>query len=177
MRNTMRRTVWAAGLVFLVLGALAAPTASAQSTETLEVLESGETLIVNTLITDGGNLKVITETLVAVDGCSEKVTITTETLVTDTIPVVPTQEYESRSESLAPVVRPTLTTTVTEEERERDCDEPILEGDEVLGEVILAVTGSDIDTPIAAGAVLIATGGLLVAASKRRRSSQAELAG
>lgn len=152
------------------------PAASAQQTETTEVLDSGQTLVVTTLITDGGDRTVVTERLIAADGCSAQITTTTTTLVTATEPVIPAEEYEGSS-GAAPVVRPALVTDVSESTVELPCEDPTATDDppdEVLGEVILAVTGSDIDVPIAIGAALIGSGGLLVVASKRRRSRDAD---
>lgn len=170
MQKVASRLALATSCLLLAVGAVLAPAASAQLTETNEVLDGGERLVTTTLITDGGDVTVVTERLIAADGCSEEITTTTTTLVGGGEPVIPGGEYESR-DNVVPLTPSTLVTDVTEQTIETPCDPPsATPPDEVLGEVILAVTGSDIDVPIAVGAALIGSGGLLVVASKRRRS-------
>ena len=54
------------------------------------------------------------------------------------------------------------------EENPLDC---VVPEDEVLG-VTLVRTGSDVDKPIALGAMLIGVGGIFVATSKKRRNNE-----
>ena len=163
MRNVARKMCTAVLCAGLSLMLFAVPSASAQLTETSEVLDSGETRVVQTLITDGGNTTVTVERIIA----AEVATTTTEALLGDVLPVAPTEEYENR-QGTASVTRPILETTVTTEENALACSPS--DDDEVLGEVVLALTGSNVDLPIAIGAGLIGVGGLLVAATKKRRS-------
>ena len=67
-------------------------------------------------------------------------------------------EYESREIQ-------TGTEVFSEELIPADCPEVIV--DEVLG---LAITGSNVNMPVAVGASLIGAGGLLVAAARKRRN-------
>lgn len=178
MQILIRRLFTGATCLLLALGGMVASAgpASAQATETTEVLESGETLVTSTLITNNGNDTIVTETLISADGCRATITTTTTSVVSNSAPVIPFEEYEGRGGS-APASRPTLITDVTTTEEERSCSPPLTlddpgdpaDPDEVLGEVVLATTGSDIDVPIAVGAGLIGVGGLLVAAAAKRR--------
>lgn len=173
MRQIIRRTIFLLTSFGVAALLLLAPAASAQSTQTTELLDTGETLVTTTLIT--ASQTIVTETVTSADGCTQDITTTTTTLVTDADPVVPTDEYETRTGTES-VVRPSQIVTVTTAQNLLPCDEDevlgiTVEPDEVLGEVVLATTGSNIDMPLAVGAGLIGMGGLLVVASKRRRSS------
>ncbi len=145
------------------------PSVSAQLTETSELLDSGETLKTETLVTLGGKRIVVTETLIAADGCTGNVTTTIEELEAGVDPLIPVEEYDDVTTFRAGVGTDVLVTTVTEEAIELVCNPP-LNPEEVLGisqTPGLAVTGSNVNGPVAAGAVMIGLGGLFVAISKK----------
>ena len=113
-------------------------------------------------------------TVVSADGCSE--TTTTTTTVSTFIGQDPeTETYEEQpppSYQITGVTTESVTTDLP-------CGEPpvptppVVEPpeDEVLG-VTLVRTGSDVDKPIALGAMLIGVGGIFVATSKKRRNNE-----
>ena len=90
-----------------------------------------------------------------VDGECFIATSTSEIVITVTDII---DEYESREIQ-------TGTEVFSEELIPVDCPEVIV--DEVLG---LAITGSNVNMPVAVGASLIGAGGLLVAAARKRRN-------
>ncbi len=90
-----------------------------------------------------------------VDGECFIATSTSEIVITVTDII---DEYESREIQ-------TGTEVFSEELIPADCPEVIV--DEVLG---LAITGSNVNMPVAVGASLIGAGGLLVAAARKRRN-------
>ena len=112
--------------------------------------------------------------VVSADGCSE--TTTTTTTVSTFIGQDPeTETYEEQpppSYQITGVTTESVTTDLP-------CGEPpvptppVVEPpeDEVLG-VTLVRTGSDVDKPIALGAMLIGVGGIFVATSKKRRNNE-----
>ena len=125
-------------------------------------------------------------TVVSADGCSE--TTTTTTTVSTFIGQDPeTETYEEQpppSYQITGVTTESVTTDLP-------CGEPpvptppvveppedevlgvtlVYDEDEVLG-VTLVRTGSDVDKPIALGAMLIGVGGIFVATSKKRRNNE-----
>jgi hypothetical protein len=115
-------------------------------------------------------------TVVSADGCSE--TTTTTTTVSTFIGQDPeTETYEEQpppSYEITGVTTESVTTDLP-------CVEPpedevlgvtlVNDEDEVLG-VTLVRTGSDVDKPIALGAMLIGVGGIFVATSKKRRNNE-----
>jgi hypothetical protein len=125
-------------------------------------------------------------TVVSADGCSETTTTTTtvSTFIgqdpeTETYEEQPPPSYEITgvtTESVTtdlPCVEPPVAEPPVVEPPEDEVLGVTLvnDEDEVLG-VTLVRTGSDVDKPIALGAMLIGVGGIFVATSKKRRNNE-----
>ena len=125
-------------------------------------------------------------TVVSADGCSETTTTTTtvSTFIgqdpeTETYEEQPPPSYqitgvttESVTTDLPCVEPPVAEPPVVEPPEDEVLGVTLVnDEDEVLG-VTLVRTGSDVDKPIALGAMLIGVGGIFVATSKKRRNNE-----
>ena len=150
MRNMIWRATALAMCSFMGLALFAAPMASAQDEEAAAIIVVDGDCFVN----------VTTSEFEVVEG--------SEVLRG----VAQVGEYESR-ETLTLVPLNSVVEVFEDELVPVECSPPLTDAvpDEVLG---LAITGSNVNMPVAVGATLIGVGGILVAAGRKRRNEAPE---